>query len=51
MTDESNVVRLKVRPFHERFIRSYQAWRVYGLSPLKAARAAWRICRVLSKVC
>jgi hypothetical protein len=51
MTDESNVVRLKVRPFHERFIRSYRAWRAYGLSPMRALAAAWRIARVLSKVC
>jgi hypothetical protein len=51
MTDESNVIRLQVRPFHQRFIRSYRAWRAYGLSPLKASVAAWRICRVLSKVC
>jgi hypothetical protein len=51
MTDESNVIRLHVPPLHQRFIRSYRAWRAYGLSPLKAAAAAWRICRVLSKVC
>jgi hypothetical protein len=50
MSDESKVVRLQLPPLHQRFIRSYRAWRAYGLSPLKALSAAWRICRVLSKV-
>jgi hypothetical protein len=50
MSEESNVIRLNVPPLHQRFIRSYRAWRAYGLSPLKAIMAAWRICRVLSKV-
>lgn len=51
MNDESNVVRLQVHPFHQRFIRSYRAWRGAGYSRLKAATSAWRICRTLSKVC
>jgi hypothetical protein len=50
MIDESNVIRLHVRPFHQRFIRSYRGWRAAGLSRTKALAAAWRICRVLSKV-
>jgi hypothetical protein len=51
MSDESNVIRLQVRPFRQRFIRSYRAWRGVGYSRLRAAASAWRICRMLSKVC
>ena len=50
MSDESKVLRLRMPPFHQRFIRSYRAWRAYGLSRTKALAAAWRIARVLSKV-
>lgn len=51
MSDDSNVVRLRMYPFHQCFIRSYRAWRGLGYSRLRALAAAWRICRVLSKVC
>jgi len=51
MSDESNVVQLRVRPFHQRFIRSYRGWRAFGLSRMKALASAWRISRLLSKVC
>ena len=45
MSDELNVVRLQLRPFHQRFIRSYRGWRSFGLSVTKALRAAWMISR------
>lgn len=51
MSDDSNVIQLRMRPFHQRFIRSYRGWRAAGLSRVKALAAAWRISRLLSKVC
>ena len=48
MMSESNVIQLKLRPFHQRFIRSYRAWRSVGLSRVEALRGAWRISRLLS---
>lgn len=50
MSDESNVVQLKLRPFHQRFISSYRAWRVFGLSRVQALRGAWRISRLLRTI-
>jgi hypothetical protein len=48
MSDDSNIIRLRLRPFHQRFIRSYRAWRSSGLSRVESLRAAWRISRLLS---
>jgi hypothetical protein len=50
MNDESNVIQLKLRPFHQRFIRSYRGWRAAGLSRVQALRGAWRISRLPSTV-
>ena len=50
MIDESNTIRLRLRPFHRRFIRSYRAWRSFGLSRAQALRGAWRISRLLSRI-
>jgi len=50
MTEQSNVIRLKLRPFHQRFIRSYLGWRRFGLSRAESLRGAWRISRVLSSM-
>ena len=51
MNDRANTIQLKLRPFHQRFIRSYRAWSATGLSPVRAFAGAWRISRILSKVC
>lgn len=51
MSSDTNIIHLKVRPFHQRFIRSYKGWRTSGLSRRQALSAAWRISRLLSKVC
>jgi hypothetical protein len=51
MSDETNIISIRLRPFHQRFIRSYRGWRAFGLSRTKAVFAAWRIARLLSKVC
>jgi hypothetical protein len=50
MSDESNGIQLKLRPFHQRFLKSYRGWRAFGLSRFASLRGAWRISRLLSKV-
>lgn len=46
MNHESSVIHLTLRPFHQRFIRSYQGWRAAGLSRVAALRSAWLITRI-----
>ena len=48
MIEGAKVINVRLRPFHQRFIRSYRAWRAYGLSRLDSLRGAWRISRILS---
>lgn len=50
MSADGNTIQLKLRSFHQRFIRSYRAWRAFGLSRTQALAGAWRISRILSKV-
>jgi len=51
MNNSANTIQMKLRPFPQRFIRSYRAWRVYGLTRMQALAGAWRISRILSRVC
>jgi len=51
MSTSANTVQVNLRPFHQRFARSYRAWRASGLPRMQALSAAWRISRILSKVC
>jgi hypothetical protein len=50
MSDNGEVINVRQRPFHQRFIRSYRAWRTYGLSRTESLRGAWRISRILSTI-
>lgn len=50
MSNDANEIRLKPRPFYQRFIRSCRAWRSYGLSRMESLRGAWRISRILSTI-
>lgn len=46
----TNLIRLRMRPLPVRFVRSYRAWRAFGLSRMQALQGAWRISLLVRTV-